>query len=102
MPKVVFIETELEARISQTWTQTQLVEMATDLLVNDSVKYTTGYQMKPKLKIGLDLGVTSLTLSWKPMITFAENNADYVNSTNLLNLANWDIAFVLYFDPKDL
>jgi hypothetical protein len=100
-PKIVYLESEIRYRITQAWNYEKTYYTESPMFDSEGNTYAVSHNIRPKLKLGFDFGVTALTFSWRPVIAIASDAAETAAS-NLLNLANWDIAFVLSFDPKSL
>jgi hypothetical protein len=100
-PKFVYLETEARYRVDQdlVYTKTTVKEASPGFevgdVITDTVTQRVRHRVTPKIKLGIDFDVCSLTFGWKPDITISQDS-------NILNWANWDVAFVLQFDPKSL
>lgn len=114
-PKVVYLELEARYRINQNFYDSSVTDDAGEIIADASGDYKVTYsslswQLRTRTRLGFDLGVASLRFTWLPIIG-GDFNADpdengaevtttqYINSTNILNLANWDVSVAFRFDP---
>ncbi len=104
-PAIAYLEIKADFWVKQQIVQS-IEKTSSGSIISDSAPYSVVAGVNPSLKLGLQFGTVKLVLGWIPQVIISDFNNNKVRGnigdTNLLNLANWDIAFKLQFDPASL